>query len=103
LTQRLRGVTSFEKCALETISVARDFFDDDIATKVSQAWIDVGVITDAVGPVASLPIDVVASIPAAKKSRKAKPPVKRAAAAKRIIAKTSKPRKPGASKRRTKR
>lgn len=54
LTQRLRGVTSFKKCALETVSVARDFFGDDIARKVSQAWFDVGVLKSAIGPVASL-------------------------------------------------
>lgn len=59
LTQRLKGDTDFQKCAYETISVARDFFDDDTAKKVSQAWIDVGVITAAIGPVASLKMQVV--------------------------------------------
>ncbi|WP_431203599.1 M4 family metallopeptidase [Bradyrhizobium betae] len=54
LTQRLKGDTDFAKCAYETISVARDFFDDATALKVSQAWIDVGVITKPIGPIASL-------------------------------------------------
>ncbi len=58
LTQRLKGDTDFQKCAYETISVARDFFDDDTAKKVSQAWIDVGVITAAIGPIASLNMQV---------------------------------------------
>jgi Zn-dependent metalloprotease len=54
LTQRIRGAANFKKCALETISVARDFFGDDIAAKVTQAWFDVGVLTTPVGPVVSL-------------------------------------------------
>ena len=95
LTQRLRGATNFEKCAYETISVARDFFDDDIATKVSQAWIDVGVITHAVGPVASLAINLATPMAAAEKpgKAKAKKPVKAAAAAGKRIAKVSAPKK----------
>lgn len=54
LTQRLRGETSFEKCAYETISVARDFFDDAIATKVAAAWVEVGVINPNTGSAVSL-------------------------------------------------
>ena len=54
LTQRLKGETSFEKCAYETISVARDFYNDATAAKVGQAWIDVGVLKTKIGPLASL-------------------------------------------------
>ena len=55
LNERLNGITDFVRCANETISVARDFFDDDIAGKVAQAWIDVGVITShQIGPLTSL-------------------------------------------------
>ncbi len=59
LTQRLKGTSSFEKCAYETISVARDFFDDATAAKVAKAWLDVGVISGTEGPVASLSMPVV--------------------------------------------
>lgn len=58
LTQRLKGTATFEKCAYETISVARDFFDDAIAAKVAKAWLDVGVIEGTIGPVASLHMPV---------------------------------------------
>jgi Zn-dependent metalloprotease len=46
LTQRLTGNAGFEQCARETVSVARDLFPEDpsIATKVAQAWVDVGVL-----------------------------------------------------------
>ena len=49
LTQRLTGNVGFEECARETVSVARDLFPDDtsIATKVAQAWTDVGVLVEA--------------------------------------------------------
>jgi hypothetical protein len=79
LTQRLKGETDFAKCANETISVARDFFDDATAKKVSQAWIDVGVITQAVGPVASLGIRAIKPSVAAKKTVKAPAVAKKAA------------------------
>jgi Zn-dependent metalloprotease len=68
LTQRLKGEANFAKCAYETISVARDFFDDAIAKKVSQAWIDVGVITGAVGPIASLGIKTIKESAAGKRA-----------------------------------
>jgi Thermolysin metallopeptidase, alpha-helical domain len=46
LTQRLTADGDFAKCATETVSVARDLFPEDpaIATKVAQAWTDVGVL-----------------------------------------------------------
>jgi Zn-dependent metalloprotease len=46
LTQRLTADADFAKCATETVSVARDLFPEDpaIATKVAQAWTDVGVL-----------------------------------------------------------
>lgn len=44
LAERLRDNADFRKCAYETISVARDFYDGATAEKVQQAWIDVGVI-----------------------------------------------------------
>lgn len=69
LTQRLKGETDFKKCAYETISVARDFLDDDVATKVAQAWIDVGVVTQKIGPVASLGISKAAGSKATKKKK----------------------------------
>jgi hypothetical protein len=49
LTERLTGNAGFEKCATETVSVARDLFPEDssIATKVAQAWADVGVLEEA--------------------------------------------------------
>jgi Zn-dependent metalloprotease len=54
LTQRLKGEADFAKCAWETISVARDFIDNDTAVKVAKAWTDVGVIEPNTGPAASL-------------------------------------------------
>ena len=49
LTERLTESADFEKCARETISVARDLYpaDPTIATHVAQAWIDVGVLSNA--------------------------------------------------------
>jgi Zn-dependent metalloprotease len=49
LTQRLTGTAGFEECARETVSVARDLFPEDpsIATKIAQAWTDVGVLEQA--------------------------------------------------------
>lgn len=44
LAERLRDNADFRKCAYETISVARDFYDGATAEQVQQAWIDVGVI-----------------------------------------------------------
>jgi hypothetical protein len=81
LTQRLKGETDFAKCALETISVARDFFDDATAKKVSQAWIDVGVITQAVGPVASLGMKAIKPSATGKKAAKETTVAKKAALA----------------------
>jgi Zn-dependent metalloprotease len=50
LTERLTASADFTKCAAETVSVARDLFPQDlsIASRVAQAWVDVGVI-DAQG------------------------------------------------------
>ena len=45
LTQRLRPDADFTKCALETISVARDYFDNETAEKVGAAWVSVGVVS----------------------------------------------------------
>jgi Zn-dependent metalloprotease len=49
LTQRLTGNAGFEVCARETVSVARDLFPQDpsIATKVAQAWVEVGVLQES--------------------------------------------------------
>jgi Zn-dependent metalloprotease len=87
LTERLKGETDFRKCANETISVARDFFDDRTAVKVSQAWIDVGVITSTIGPVASLGMRAIKPSVAAKKAAK-----ETASAKKAVTASASKPR-----------
>ena len=65
LTQRLKGDTDFQKCALETISVARDFFDDATASKVADAWKQVGVVTENIGPMASLKTPIAPSAPVA--------------------------------------
>ena len=56
LTERLNSSGDFEKCARETVSVARDLFPDDpsIATRIAQAWMDVGVLDPADAMVASL-------------------------------------------------
>lgn len=43
LTERLKGDADFMKCATETISVARDYFGDDIADLVAAAWVRVGI------------------------------------------------------------
>jgi Zn-dependent metalloprotease len=81
LTQRLKGETDFAKCANETISVARDFFDDATAKKVSQAWIDVGIITQAVGPVVSLGMKAIQPSISGKKAVKGTAVGKKAALA----------------------
>lgn len=49
LTERLRANADFRKAAFETISVARDFYaaDRTIAWNVAQAWVEVGVLTNA--------------------------------------------------------
>ena len=56
LTERLTSSADFEKCARETLSVARDLFPNDpsIATRVAQAWMDVGVLDSDDAMVASL-------------------------------------------------
>jgi Thermolysin metallopeptidase, alpha-helical domain len=54
LTERLRPDADFEKCANETISVARDFFGNDEAEAVASAWVAVGVTQAGAGPMASL-------------------------------------------------
>jgi Zn-dependent metalloprotease len=55
LTERLTASADFAKCAAETISVARDLFPQDpsIAARVTQAWIDVGVMDSQSTMVAS--------------------------------------------------
>jgi Zn-dependent metalloprotease len=91
LTQRLKGETDFKKCAYETISVARDFFDDATAVKVTQAWIDVGVITHPIGPVKSLGVKSMKVSVGAKKAAKATAAAKKAVSAKKpAIASASK-------------
>ena len=45
LCDRLRDNANFAKCAYETISVARDFYDGATAHKVQTAWMEVGVLT----------------------------------------------------------
>jgi Zn-dependent metalloprotease len=88
LTQRLTGNDGFEKCATETVSVARDLFPDDpaIAAKVAQAWTDVGVLE--VAPASALVATAagayviaprmhevaIAPPPAAKTKKRAAPP-----------------------------
>jgi Zn-dependent metalloprotease len=67
LTERLRSDADFKKCAKETISVARDYFGNGVAEKVSAAWISVGVINAGVGPMASLPAASLRRLGAAKK------------------------------------
>jgi Zn-dependent metalloprotease len=54
LTERLRPDADFEKCANETISVARDFFGNDEAEAVASAWVAVGVTRAGAGAMASL-------------------------------------------------
>jgi Zn-dependent metalloprotease len=54
LTQRLKGEVDFRKCAYETISVARDFCDNAVASSIAQAWVEVGVIEPNSGSAASL-------------------------------------------------
>jgi Zn-dependent metalloprotease len=68
LTERLTASADFAKCAAETVSVARDLFPQDlsIASRVAQAWVDVGVI-DAQGTSAAnlvLVHSVSAAVPA---------------------------------------
>jgi Zn-dependent metalloprotease len=48
LTERLTGNDGFEKCARETVSVARDLFpaDSSIAAKVAKGWAEVGVLEE---------------------------------------------------------
>ena len=45
LCDRLRDNANFAKCAYETISVARDFYDGTTAQKIQTAWMEVGVLT----------------------------------------------------------
>jgi Thermolysin metallopeptidase, alpha-helical domain len=88
LTQRLTADAGFAKCATETVSVARDLFPEDpaIATKVAQAWTDVGVLE--VAPASALIATAagayviaprlrevaIAPPPAAKTKKRAAPP-----------------------------
>jgi Zn-dependent metalloprotease len=94
LTQRLKGETDFKKCAYETISVARDFFDDATAVKVTQAWIDVGVITHPIGPVKSLGVKSMKVSAGAKKAAKATAAAKKAVSAKRPAKASASKKKP---------
>ena len=57
LTERLTAAADFQKCARETISVARDLFPQDlsIASRVAQAWTDVGVIGEPEALAINLP------------------------------------------------
>jgi hypothetical protein len=50
------AVADFEKCARETISVARDLYPSDpsIAARIAQAWTDVGVLAGGDAMIASL-------------------------------------------------
>ena len=52
LTERLTAASDFQKCAVETVSVARDLFPEDpsIAQKIAQAWSDVGITVPALVP-----------------------------------------------------
>jgi Zn-dependent metalloprotease len=88
LTERLRPDSDFEKCAKETISVARDFFDNDVAEKVASAWVAVGVTKAGAGPMASFPAAAIRRIRAAKTAKKAG--AKRAVAKTRVATKTRK-------------
>jgi len=103
LTERLRPDADFEKCAKETISVARDFFGNDVGEKVAAAWVAVGVTEAGTGPMASLTPAAISRIragasllkgPKAKKVKKAKKAAKakpaKKVAAKRVTAKTKK-------------
>jgi Zn-dependent metalloprotease len=70
LTERLTSSADFEKCARETVSVARDLYpaDPSIAARIAQAWIDVGVLAAGDAMVATLArvgAPVVASVAAA--------------------------------------
>lgn len=58
LTERLTSTADFAKCANQTISVARDLFpaDPSIATKVAQAWVDVGVLAQSDALIASIAV-----------------------------------------------
>jgi subtilisin len=60
LTERLTAASDFQKCAIETVSVARDLFPNDpsIAQKIAQAWFDVGI---TVPSFASAPVAVPAA------------------------------------------
>jgi Thermolysin metallopeptidase, alpha-helical domain/Thermolysin metallopeptidase, catalytic domain len=56
LTERLTSSADFAKCANATISVARDLFPSDstIASRVAQAWVDVGVLQQSDALIASI-------------------------------------------------
>jgi Zn-dependent metalloprotease len=64
LTERLTAKADFNKCANETVSVARDLYPQDtsIADLVAKAWADVGVLSGA--PAATPAIALVATDPA---------------------------------------
>lgn len=71
LTQRLKGATTFTKCAYETVSVARDFFDDATAAKIAQAWLEVGILNAMDGPLATLNVKLPSQIAMKKLKTKA--------------------------------
>jgi hypothetical protein len=58
LTERLTSSADFAKCASATISVARDLFPSDstIASRVAQAWVDVGVLRQSDALIASITV-----------------------------------------------
>jgi thermolysin metallopeptidase-like protein len=64
LTERLTSNADFEKCARETISVARDLYTTDasIAGHVAQAWVDVGVLPATDAMVASALVGITARV-----------------------------------------
>jgi Zn-dependent metalloprotease len=81
LTERLTAAADFRKCAAETVSVARDLHpaDPTVASRVAQAWIDVGVLDSQVAAVAP-PAPVPSAIAAAVAVTAAQPRAERAAA-----------------------
>lgn len=98
LTERLRADADFAKCAKETISVARDYFGNEVGEKVAAAWVGVGVVDTGTGPMSSFPSGALTRLrkkeesgkKAAKKANKGK---KKNTAAKRRL--------PRATRRRT--
>jgi Zn-dependent metalloprotease len=70
LTERLRADADFAKCAKETISVARDYFGNEVGEKVAAAWVAVGVVKAGTGPMASFPSGALTRIERKGKSAK---------------------------------